>query len=614
MNDDRHINVRMSHLLGYSSVGAVVRGKNYLMTVMDIREWEQRGGGIAGTTIPYVEQVKSALGIGQQLCEPPVARVLDNGVVDGTCIPALRFPTWMKCPGCHLLYRRPWKDEAGAKLPRCKQCDGRADLEQVTWVLVHENGYMADLPWHFLAHSSVNRNQRQCRQDNSSPYLLLKPKETGGWELRCSRNGCAASASFSGSEKLPLEFFNCQQPWLREMPGNESDKVGDVVQVNDARVHSAVVSTALVIPPESRINRGSIVDRLYSNSGMRNEIEKANPGLHKKQVIRSVARKLHCSKGDVEKALVEIERGYPLYGSNITRGDLFNSEHQALMDPIPDLQEDEDFVTGHRTGEWRELAGTVPGGSRPRQVIDAIDRVIEVRRLKEIMVLRGFRRMNGETLVPPDVIGKSDWLPAVELYGEGIFFTLEESILQRWESQPAIVERAKDFERRYQASGQDFDPCEVVPRFLLLHTASHMLIRELEAEAGYPAASLKERIYCARPGKGRQPMAGVLIYVAVPDAFGSLGGVWEQADPTQFLRLMVRAFDKAEWCSLDPVCMAHEGQGPHMLNRSACHACALVPETCCAYGNMLLDRAFLKDSSDEQMRSFLSFAGNTGNG
>lgn len=122
------------------------------------------------------------------------------------------------------------------------------------------------------------------------------------------------------------------------------------------------------------------------------------------------------------------------------------------------------------------------------------------------------------------------------------------------------------------------------------------MIRELDAEAGYPAASLKERLYCKT---GEEPMAGILIYVAVADEEGSLGGLMELAKPERFLRLLTAAFDAASWCSLDPVCSEQEGHGPGLLNRAACHACALLPETSCSYGNVLLDRAFVKGAAPD---------------
>ena len=196
-------------------------------------------------------------------------------------------------------------------------------------------------------------------------------------------------------------------------------------------------------------------------------------------------------------------------------------------------------------------------------------------------MLLGFRRSGDEgRRVSPDVTGESGWLPAAELYGEGVFFTLDEAWLQRWESDPAVRERAGVVAERYrqrQAAAEDVD---VSPRFLLCHTLAHVLIRQLDAEAGYPAASLKERIYCR---EGAQPMAGILIYVAVADEEGSLGGLVELARPRRFLRLLAGAFEAADWCSLDPVCAGQDGHGPDLLNRAACHACALVPETSCAY-------------------------------
>lgn len=105
-------------------------------------------------------------------------------------------------------------------------------------------------------------------------------------------------------------------------------------------------------------------------------------------------------------------------------------------------------------------------------------------------------------------------------------------------------------------------------------------------------------------------MAGLLIYVAVPDVVGSLGGLSELARPDRFFRLLKRVFDKAEWCSLDPVCSEHEGQGPGLMNLAACHACALVPEPSCAYGNTLLDRVILKGDNKVGIGSLLSHAGN----
>ena len=53
-------------------------------------------------------------------------------------------------------------------------------------------------------------------------------------------------------------------------------------------------------------------------------------------------------------------------------------------------------------------------------------KIVRVERLREVRVFKGFQRIeasNANTLVPPD-LGHEDinWLPACEVFGEGIFF------------------------------------------------------------------------------------------------------------------------------------------------------------------------------------------------
>ena len=136
------IPIRLSHLLGHSGVGAIVRGANGLVVVQDTRQWTDRQGISAGKLIPYVERVRAALGIEEQLREPPVAKELANGQVDGTCVPATRFPSWMRCPACGAMYRWPWRNDQPDHAPHCnhQDCKHHPKLEQVTWVLAHPDG------------------------------------------------------------------------------------------------------------------------------------------------------------------------------------------------------------------------------------------------------------------------------------------------------------------------------------------------------------------------------------------------------------------------------------------------------------------------------------------
>ena len=607
MTDDA-MPVRLSHLLRHCSVGAIVRGPDHLVTVKDTSFWKSA----EEREIRHVDRVRRALGIGKSLRPPPKARVEDKGRVTGQSVPALRFPGWTRCSRCGLLHHRPWrraKSSGDTASPGDVQIDpfwclgpgeGRrtgqeaqvcgGKLEQTPWVLAHERGYLAEVPWHAVAHSNSKRpDQRACSADWASPYLRVRPARRG-YEVICTR--CRASGAVR--RRFPYSVHERQQPWLPKPPPSAPGALAWILEINDVRVHSPETRTALVIPPESRIRKGTVVDRLYSSTKKWKEIRDARPGLQRRTVLRRIAGEWRCGVDEVAEAIGAINRGYPLYGETIGDGELLPSEYRALIKEIPDLEEDEDFVTEHHTADWFELGRNLKGAARLSAVVD---RLIAVNRLKEIMVLDGFRRLEGR-MTPPDLTGESDWLPALELYGEGIFFTLRESLLQPWEADEKVRDRARIFRDRFGGTDvrSQMGPAQVSPRFLLLHTLAHLMIRELETRAGYPAASLKERIYCETDrDTGPGSMAGILIYVAVPDTEGSLGGLMGQAEPRLFLRLLSAAVEAAAWCSLDPVCARQEGHGPGLLNRAACHACTLLPETSCAFGNVLLDRSFVTD-------------------
>jgi hypothetical protein len=573
--------IRLSHLLRHSGVGAIVRGPEGLVVVQDIRQWTYPHGQPASTDIPYVDRVRSALGIEQILREPPVAREIKPGVPDGVCVPATRFPFWTRCPHCGKLHYKPWRAQENDR-PRC-DCDRHPFLEQVAWVLVDPAGYLSDVPWRYLAHRDTrNPEQKQCK---ARDRLVLSSEHV----LSCK--ACGARTKFDDRERIGFGVGR-RQPWAdekAEAPVQEASGQGaQILRINDVRVYSPVGERVLVIPPESRLRQGTVVDRLYRNSEERARIDNASSDFKRRSALRTLATDYRCTTQDIEAALAEIENGYPLYGQRFTPGMLRESEYQAFLEPLPGQRDDEDFVTRDRSADWKALCQTLKPSLRAE--VAPVRHLVRVDRLKAIQVFQGFRRMQGEETIPADLVGESDWLPAIPLYGEGIFLAFEESLLSRWEENAAVSTRAKQLLPRFSQSGRE-QPNPLTARFLLLHTLSHLLIRQLEAEGGYPAASLSERIYCAH---APVRMAGILIHVAVPDLAGSLGGLAELAEPRRFLGILVKALEHARWCAFDPVCGEHEGQGPGLLNRAACHACVLVPEPACDYGNTLLDRVFVK--------------------
>lgn len=137
------------------------------------------------------------------------------------------------------------------------------------------------------------------------------------------------------------------------------------------------------------------------------------------------------------------------------------------------------------------------------------------------------------------------------------------------------------------------------PRYVLLHTLSHLLIRQLSIECGYSGASIKERIYSSYKGS-QQPMAGILLYTSASDSDGSLGGLVRKGLIEPIETIFRNMLQEASWCSSDPICIESRAQGFDSLNYAACHACTLLPETSCEMRNCLLDRAAVTGTLEDR--------------
>lgn len=129
-------------------------------------------------------------------------------------------------------------------------------------------------------------------------------------------------------------------------------------------------------------------------------------------------------------------------------------------------------------------------------------------------------------------------------------------------------------------------------RLLLIHTVAHALINQWALECGYPAGSLRERLYVGDM-KDPSAIAGILVYTATTDSAGSLGGLIGLADLSRLRYSVTEALHRASWCSADPVCIETIAAGASSLNLAACHACALLPEVSCEEQNVFLDRGML---------------------
>ncbi len=137
-----------------------------------------------------------------------------------------------------------------------------------------------------------------------------------------------------------------------------------------------------------------------------------------------------------------------------------------------------------------------------------------------------------------------DWLPAIDLRGEGIFLQLDATALSEWQKRAAVrreaARLAAQLDEWRQSRGMHERPFPGM-RYVLLHTLAHVLIRQFALDCGYSSSALRERIYCET---GTDPMAGLLIYTASSDSDGSLGGLVAEASPDRLGALLDSCRDR----------------------------------------------------------------------
>ncbi|MGB8743269.1 MAG: DUF1998 domain-containing protein [Xanthobacteraceae bacterium] len=117
--------------------------------------------------------------------------------------------------------------------------------------------------------------------------------------------------------------------------------------------------------------------------------------------------------------------------------------------------------------------------------------------------------------------------------------------------------------------------------YVLLHSLSHALMSEIALDCGYPASSLKERIYSLSSVAGSAPdRYGILVYIATAGAQGTLGGLVGTAP--RIARILSNALERSTICSNDPIRADHapdDRSGDRAAHGAACHG--LIAETSC---------------------------------
>ena len=513
-------------------------------------------------------------------------------------IPAFRFPEMHFCPQCGDLMPY-WEFDTSDK-PFCHRCN--KSIIPSRFIAACINGHLEDFPYDWWVHGG---HFTDCHKKDRHNLKIESQDTSGGLEsIVITCKVCNARRSMAQCMgKMALIGYPChgKRPWV-----GHGQKYNDQIkchaqmrtlQRGASNVYFPITESALTIPPWS-----SKLQQIIKNCWLRIVKNlKDDPELSLKSACR------YEYNGLSSKNLFTFEEFYEGVKKRIDNengaGNSYYS-HQGLVE-----EEYRTFCRGNRDDGQLKLEST----NVPELLKGYIDDVVLARRLREVMVLRGFRRITPEKPADTDdFIGvandmmplsstSEDWLPAIEMLGEGFFIKIQEASLQDWE-----ISHKKYYDAMEARLANSTVKCDnFSPRYVLLHTLAHLLIRQLSIECGYSGAAIKEKIYSTYPNSAVR-MAGILIYTSTSDSDGSLGGLVRNGLADKFEMIFRSMLQEASWCSSDPICIESKAQGYDALNYAACHACTLLPETSCRMRNCLLDRASIVGTLKNKEVGFFS--------
>ncbi|MEU0688293.1 DUF1998 domain-containing protein [Streptomyces uncialis] len=591
--------IRRAQLVTTYGVGAMIAVENESFLIRGIDSWDI-------SEAPVVSEPRLAWQLGVTGFRMPPAPDSDRAR-DG--VRAVRFPEMYSCPRCRRLqpYRRFNPPPGRAECSTCQE-----NLVPSRFVVACTRGHLEDFPYWKWVHRGNRTTSGACggqltfRADGSTA------------SLRAVLIGCdcgVEEVSMEGSfrrQALKDLGIRCagRRPWLKDAPAESCEEPPRTLQRGSSSVWFPVMYSALSIPPWSQgiaklvapyyeIFRQESAEAVKAYVRMQ-KLLRHHPEYTEDDVAAEVERRRVAEEGATRPAdgtgIAERARNY--------RTEIYEGEYRSLSTTHPEVADQEqEFVCEPPIAPTDSLRSS-----------HGLAQVMLVKRLREVRALQSFRRVDEPgpadsplreaaiSLTPPD------WLPAFEVSGEGVFVRLAPDRLRAWEREPGQIARAarirENHERLLAERAVDADkpspPSPATPRFLLLHALGHALINEWSLDGGYPAASLRERIY------SDEDMAGVLVYTATSDSAGSLGGVVAQGEPDRLGASLRAALRRAGWCSNDPLCMESEASGADSLNMAACHACLLLPETSCENNNILLDRAALVGTPDGRVPGYFT--------
>ena len=603
--------MRRSALIGPWGVGAIVpfpNDESLMIAGLDMWRYNDTSSFMISD-----ERLIRRLGV-QELRWPPEFR--EKNVDPQNCflrIPTVRFPTWHYCPYCGsmtktTLYQQqpecdcyPW--------PNGRVCNPKhrykRKLIPERFVIICPNGHIDDFPvaeWvHFESGHTYNPDTCRIRRSTGGASASLS-----GVYYECT---CGAKRSIGEAKRRGVweRFgYHCKgaRPWLGitedcETPCSSKPEDLQIVLRGATNVWFADVRSSIYIPTDDdQISKKvfSILEEWYE----RISASQIN-GEWNRPFIDMLADNYHVDRNTLYEAFLKRE---------------------ANLDALPEINE-EMSEDAYRLAEYNVLSRSSGSDTQyfhsKNYPISCYNPIINkyfksislVHKLQETRAFVGFSRVEPKEIPISERkkmlrLGDDNWLPAIQVQGEGIFFEFDREAVENWAKQANVHNRIRNLQVSYKeskfGSGDDGD---LRPEFLLIHTFAHLIINQLSFECGYGSSSIRERIYCEKT-TNEHGMYGVLIYTASGDSEGSLGGLVRQGEKGRIEDTICDAVRNAAWCSSDPVCIQSLGQGPESLNLAACHNCALLPETCCEYGNRLLDRGVIVGTLEDKSIGFFA--------
>lgn len=596
--------IRRSQVITTFGPGALVNLELGTFVGMDIDSWMNTG---LSDTI-YEERLQNRLRV-RYFRQPPSSETFPKG------IPYRRFPRWLFCPKCRVLktYEK-WVENDNRKfptIPKCTTCINKG-LVPMSFLVACRKGHLDDFPWVEWVH----RGREICSPD---PVLEYKTSLAGAG-LAGSRIGCMqcdAKRSMQGAFSPDAFKRGCSgaKPWSKDNVKEDCTENPVTVQRGGSNVYFPKVVSSITIPPYT--------DPLFENIRNTNNWNALtsmtidDPEVFatvKNSLLIKIAEQIGRTFEDVKKCVDSMER-LSEDAETQSEEDYRFDEYQAFhgrYDAKTNNKRDFEITHGNKGFDYSKYG---------------IKDIFLVKSLREVRALIGFSRLRPydmpdmeyagaeESIEASELVSLSDreghssnWKPAIEVRGEGIFLTLDNEKVTTWSRNKLVKEREVIINKNYEASCRRrhtvYKPINA--KYLLLHTISHLLIRQLSFESGYSGTSLRERIYCNSSSNEKNNMEGILIYTAAGDADGTLGGLVRQARPERFPAVLDSLIETSGWCANDPLCVESKGQGFESLNLSACYACALLSETSCEEFNKFLDRVLVTGTPESPEIGFFS--------